>query len=146
MNRRIFLLTGAIFASALTAIAQQESSKLDVQVSYTGSGVVDQSHKVFIVLWDTPDFVNGDTAGPPIGVQAVASKSDVAHFDNLQKSPVYVSMIYDPSGKWDAASVPPPGSSVGLYSTEPGKPAPVKLDPGKTAKVSASFDDSQKMQ
>ncbi len=144
MDRRTFLILGAVFASV--AAAQTKSSKLDVQVTYTGPGTVDGSHKVYVVLWDTPDFIKGDSGGPPIGMKALTSKSDTAHFDDLQKGPVYVSMVYDPSGKWDAASPPPAGSSIGLYSTEPGVPAPVKLDPGKPTQVSASFDDSQKMQ
>lgn len=145
MNTRSFVLAGAVFLSALTAFAQQESSKLDVEVSYTGSGTVDESHKIFVVLWDTPDFMKGDSAGPPAGVQSVSSKSGVAHFDSLPKGPVYVSMVYDPSGKWDAASVPPSGCSVGLYATEPGKPEPIQLPAGKLTKVSASFDDSMKI-
>jgi hypothetical protein len=143
MNRRRFLFTGTAFM--LAASAQSTGSKLEVSVAYTGTGTVDEAHKVYVVLWDSPDFMKGDTGGPPIGVQGVASKSDVAHFDGLDKSTVYVSMVYDPSGKWDAASPPPSGSSVGLYSTEPGTPAPVKLDSGKTTKVSTSFDDSQKV-
>jgi hypothetical protein len=54
-------------------------------------------------------------------------------------------MVYDPSGKWDAASPPPSGSSLGFYATDPGKPAPVTVEPGKTTKISATFDDSFKM-
>lgn len=145
IDRRTFLLSGLTSGAALAVQSQSESSKLDVQVSYTGSGTVDESHKVYVVLWDTPEFTKGDSAGPPIGVKGVASKSDTVHFDDVSKSPVYVSMVYDPSGKWDAASPPPSGSSLGLYATEPGTPTPVKLDPGKITKVSASFDDSQKM-
>jgi hypothetical protein len=98
------------------------------------------------MLWDTPDFVTGNSSAAPIASTTIASKSDMAHFDDLQKNPVYLSMVYDPSGKWDAASPPPPGSSVGLYSTEPGVPAPIKLEPGKTTKISATLDDSFKMQ
>ena len=86
------------------------------------------------------------TGGPPMGVQGVTSKSDIADFTGLSKGPVYVSMVYDPSGKWDAASPPPSGSSIGLYAKEPGTPAPIHLEPGKATTVSASFDDSQKMQ
>ncbi len=145
MDRRGFFLYGALLASALTAAAQPSSSKLDVQLSYTGSGTVDDAHKLFVVIWDSPDFAKGGASEAPIAIQSVNSKSGVAHFDSLQKSPVYVSMVYDPSGKWDAASNPPAGSSLGLYSTEPGTPAAVKLDTAKTTKVSASFDDSEKM-
>jgi hypothetical protein len=56
MNRRNFLLFGMAFMFALKA-QQAQSSKLTVQVSYTGSGTVNESHKVYVVLWDTPDFV-----------------------------------------------------------------------------------------
>ncbi len=137
------MLCSIILGSALAAFA--ESSTLDVAVTYTGSGTVDESHKLYVAVWDSPDFMKGDSGGPPIAMKPVTSKSEVAHFDGLSKSPVYVSMLYDPSGKWDAASAPPSGSSVGLYSTEPGTPAPIKLEPGKTTKISASLDDSQKL-
>lgn len=143
LNRRHFVLTGVAFASALAA--EGESSKLDVTVSYTGPGKVDEAHKVYVALWDTPDFMKGDTGGPPIAMKGVTSKSDIAHFDSLSKGPVYVSLVYDPSGKWDAASTPPSGCSVGLYSTEPGTPAPITLEPGKTTKIAATLDDSQKL-
>ncbi len=141
--RKLNFLLGLVFITALGA--QTDTSKLDVQVSYTGSGTVDEGHKVFVVLWDTPDFVKGDANVPPVAIKTATSKSEVVHFEDLSKSPVYVSMVYDPTGKWDAASAPSSGSAVGLYSTEPGTPAPVKLDPHTTTKVSATFDDSQKM-
>ena len=120
MNRRNFFVSGV--ALGVAASAQTGNSKLNVSVTYTGSGTVDEAHKVYVVLWDSPDFVKGDAGGPPIGVQGVTSKSDVAHFEGLSKGPVYVSMVYDPSGKWDAASPPPSGSSIGLYAKEPGTP------------------------
>jgi len=63
MDRRSFLVSGTVFVSALATRAQTESSKLVVQVSYTGSGTVDGSHKVYVVLWDTPDFVKEDASG-----------------------------------------------------------------------------------
>ena len=75
----------------------------------------------------------------------VTSKSAVAEFTDLDKSPVYVGTIYDPTGKWDAQSAPPSGTSVGLYSTEPGVPAPVTLEDGKTTKISTTLDDSIKL-
>jgi hypothetical protein len=146
MNRRTFLVSSATLMLSMSARGADDASKLDVAVTYTGSGTVDESHKVYVVLWDSPDFMKGDAGGPPIGVQSVTAKSDVAHFDNLSKGPVYASMVYDPNGKWDAASPPPAGCSIGLYAKEPGTPTPIELNPGKTTKISASFDDSQKMQ
>jgi hypothetical protein len=145
MDRRNFLLSGTVFVSVLTAPAQDKNAKLEVQVSYTGSGTVDESHKVYVVLWDNPNFVTEEAGAPPIELKGVSSKSASVQFDDVQTNPVYVSMVYDPSGKWDAASPPPSGSSLGFYATEPGKPAPVKLEAGKTAKIPATFDDSFKM-
>jgi hypothetical protein len=145
MTRRTFVLSGAALVSALAAQAQTGSSKLIVQVSYTGSGKVDESHKVYVVLWDDPDFVKG-SAAMPIAAKSVTSKSAAAEFDNVEKNPVYVSMVYDPTGKWDAMSPPPTGSSLGLYGKEPGTPAPIQLQPGKTTTITATFDDSFKMQ
>jgi hypothetical protein len=146
MDRRSFLLSGTVFVSALTARAQDKNSKLEVQVTYKGSGAVDESHKVYVVLWDNPEFIKEGAGAPPIDIKGVSSKSAAVQFDGVQKSPVYVSMVYDPSGKWDAASAPPSGSSLGIYAKEPGTPAPVQIEAGKATKISASFDDSFKMQ
>jgi len=145
MDRRDFLLSGTVLVSTLTVGAQDKKSKLEVQVSYTGSGAVDESHKVYVVLWDNPNFITEEAGAPPIELKGVVSKSAAVQFSDVQASPVYVSMVYDPSGKWDATSPPPPGSSLGVYAIEPGKPAPIPLEPGKTAKISATFDDSYKM-
>jgi hypothetical protein len=145
MHRRDFLLSGVVFTSALTARAQDKSAKLEVQVSYTGSGEVDESHKVYVVLWDNPNFVTEEAGAPPIGLKGASSKSAPVQFDDIQANPVYVSMVYDPTGKWDAQSPPPSGSPLGLYATESGQPAPVKLETGKTTKITATFDDSFKM-
>ena len=145
MDRRNFLFSGAVFVSALTARAQDKSANLEVQVSYTGSGPVDESHKVYVVLWDNPNFVTEEAGAPPIDLKGVPSKSASVQFDGVQMNPVYVSMVYDPSGKWDAQSPPPAGSSLGFYAKEPGKPAPIKLEAGNTTKISATFDDSVKM-
>jgi hypothetical protein len=146
MDRRYFLLAGTVLVTVLTARSQDKNANhLEVQVSYTGSGAVDKSHKVYVVLWDNPNFVTEEAGAPPIGLQGVSSKSASVQFDDVQTNPVYVSMVYDPSGKWDAASPPPSGSSLGFYATEPGKPAPIKLEAAKTTKIAAPFDDSFKM-
>jgi hypothetical protein len=144
MKSRMFVFSGAALLLALAASAQTGSSKLVVQVSYTGSGTVDKSHKVYVVLWDKPDFVKG-TSEPPIGIESITSKSGTVEFRDVQASPVYVSMVYDSSGQWDAMSPPPPGSSLGLYGKEPETPDPVQLQSGKATTITAKFDDSSKM-
>jgi hypothetical protein len=144
-NRRSFIASVSFFAAATKASAGK-SSTLEVHVTYTGAGTVDEAHKLYVSLWDTPDFAKeGGSAVTPIAMKSVTAKSAVAEFTDLEKTPVYVGMVFDPTGKWDAQSPPPSGTSLGLYSTEPGVPAPVQLEPGKTMKIDATLDDSYKM-
>ena len=99
---------------------------------------------MYVAVWDTADFVKeGGASLKPIGAARIMSKSGATTFDNLQKSPVYISMAYDTSGKWtDPTADPPSGTSLGVYGKEPGVPAPIDIKPGKTTKVSAELDDS----
>jgi hypothetical protein len=151
MNRRLFLLSGTAGLSLFPVLAQTSSgskapgSTLEVHVNYTGAGSVDQAHKIYVVLWDSPDFVkpsSNDMA--PFAVATLSSKSGATNFKDIEKNPVYVSMAYDPTGNWQGDSQPPVGTSLGLYGKEPGVPAPVRLEPGKTTKISATLDDSFK--
>jgi hypothetical protein len=114
-----------------------------VQVNYTGSGTVDEGHKIYVALWDTPNFIRNE--GTPVAVKSTASNSGEVTFSGVAKSPVYVSTAFDPTGKWDAHSAPPAGSSLGMYSKSPGQPEPIALSAGQTAQVQISFDDSVKV-
>jgi len=137
---------GLLLGSPRTAVCQDSNagSKLQVHLNYAGAGTVDEKHKIYVVLWDSPDFVKGGGT-MPLAMEAASSKDGVVTFDDIKKTPVYVSAAYDPSGQWDAQSPPPEGSSLGLYSKTPGQPEPVDLKPGKTAKIELVFDDRVKM-
>ena len=136
MNRfvRCALVTMGLFAVLQTPAMSQETGKgrsVEVRLNYTGAGAVDEKHPLYIVLWDTAKFVEKGSQVPPIAVKAVRSKDGTAVFDNVGANPAYVSAAYDPTGKWDANSPPPSGSSLGLYATEDGKPKPVAVDSDK---------------
>ena len=139
MTRRLCVVLGILLATAI-AVAQAGRT-IQVEINYTGSGTVDGSHKIYVALWDYSDF-NG---GAPTDVQSLDSKSGTVTFQNVKTVPAYVSTAYDPSGKWDAQSPPPSGSSLGMYSVKPPTPAPIQVEPGKTAKVKLIFDDSTKV-
>lgn len=149
MKPSILAVSGVFFTLLLSArigLPQNAnaSTKLKVAVHYSGAGTVDQQHKIYVVLWDSPDFMKShDTV--PSAIQPTSSKNGVVTFDSVNKTPAYVSAAYDPSGQWDAQSPPPEGSSLGLYSKTPGTPEPVDLQPGKTILVQLPFDDSVKM-
>ena len=143
MKRTIFIC-GALLAAGWTISAQQERT-LQVQIHYTGSGTVDKDHKIYVALWDSADFTDGSV--PPVAVESTASKDGIVTFSDVQKVPAFASTAFDPSGQWDAQSGPPPtGSSLGMHSKAPPKPEPIEIAPGKTAKVTINFDDSQKVQ
>ena len=123
--------------------AQAGTRALKVKMHYTGSGTVDEKHKIFIVLFNSADFMQGNL--PPIATNTASSKEETVTFSDLSDSPVYAAVIYDPSGNYDGQSPPPAGSSTALYSKTPGVPEPITIDQGKTAEVVLAFNDSHKM-
>ena len=85
--------------------AQEKTAKgrtLKVKVHYTGSGTVDEKHKIMTFLFDSPDFVRGGVI--PFAVKDAASKDAALTFADVDRSPVYVSSVYDPSGGYDGQS------------------------------------------
>ncbi len=146
MTKYIYGAFGLILAGAMMLPSQERGSRtLHVNANYTGSGTVDSSHPIAVALWSSPSFTSESNA-MPIAVKVAKTKDGSVTFSGVSASPVYVSAAYDPSGKWDGTSGPPPtGSSLGMYSKEPGKPEPVRIESGKAASVTFSFDDSFKM-
>ncbi len=118
-------------------------AKIEVHMHYTGAGKVDEKHKIFVALWDSTDFMKGQAA--PVEMGTTSSKDGTVVFANVKKTPAYLTSLYDPKGEWDAASMPPDGSVVGMYSKNPGEPAPVEAKTGKTTTVEFTFDDTVTM-
>ena len=143
MSKLLRVTLGVLVLFAAPAAAQPSAVKRTIQVNatYTGSGTVNASHKIYVALWDAPDM----SGGPPAAVLSLDSKKGTVTFSDVQKVPAYVSVAYDPTGSWDAQSPPPSGSSLGMYSKAPPKPAPIDVAPGKTVKVSVTFNDSVKV-
>lgn len=139
-----FLLLSLLNAQT-PATGGKSGSTVQVHLDYTGSGTVDRNHVILVALWDSPDFVKpGSDVKAPFAEKILDLKSGTVKFEHVTQNPVYVSCAYDPTGNWKGGSEPPDGSSLGLYSTEPGVAAPVHLEPGKTAKLSIKLDDSFK--
>jgi hypothetical protein len=135
MTRRFWILFTAALAFA------QGGRTIEVNIVYTGAGKVDANHKIYVALWNSPGM-----DGTPADIQSLDSKTGTVVFKNVQTVPAYVTTAYDPTGKWDAQSPPPSGSSLGMYSSKPPTPGPVDVATGKTAKIKLTFNDSQKVQ
>lgn len=152
MTKYLSFVSAALVFGLMIAASQQPGRAQDknsgtrtikVRLNYTGSGAVDEKHRISVALWNSPDFMSGGGMPEALGL---ATSKDATVTITATTSPVYVSAAYDPSGNWDGQSGPPPaGSSLGLYSKTPGKPEPIEVSPGKTAEIELTFDDSVKM-
>lgn len=143
----ITLCAAALFALVmpLPQEAQEQGGSIRVQVHYTGKGKVDQSHKIYVALWDSTAFADRNANVIPVASKWVASKNGIVTFSDVKKIPAYVSCAYDPSGNWDGRSAPPDDASVGMYANAAMQPSPINAAPGKTETAEITFDDSIKM-
>jgi len=143
MSKRLWTTAGLFVLCAVCALAQASADKRTIQVDidYTGSGTVNASHKIYVALWDSSDM----SGGPPVAVLSLNSKKGTVTFSDVQRVPAFVSAAYDPTGNWDAQSPPPSGTSLGMYSKNPPNPQPIDVAPGKTVKVTITFDDAVKV-
>jgi|SRR5215831_4434443 len=143
MGKSFWTTIGLATFFTAAALAQTGADKRTIQVdiNYTGAGIVDANHKIYVALWETTDL----SSGPPAAVQSLASKKGRVTFSSVQKIPAYVSTAYDPTGGWEAQTPPPSGASLGMYSKKPPTPEPIDVAPGKTTTVAITFDDAVKV-
>lgn len=139
----LLTLAGARTYAAQDAKSVNNNRTLKVQLHYTGNGKVDEKHKIFVFVFDTPDFTHGDAA--PVDTHEAVGKDEEVTFSNVSQSPVYAALIYDPNGEYDGQSAPPSGVTVAMYSKTPGVPEPISIDSGKAVEVTIAFDDSHKL-
>ncbi len=149
MKKCIYLVLGVLMVGTLVRASNQDKPEsktrtLNVKLDYKGAGTVDDKHKIFVFVFDSPDFAQGGAF--PIASESATTKDGTVSFPDLSTTPVYVASAYDPSGSYDGESGPPPsGTSMGVYIKTPGKPEPVEIEAGKTVTIGLSFDDSTKM-
>ncbi len=142
------LFTAVFCCSQTSAWCQDQTTPpagrtLKVTVKYAGAGTVDDTHKLYLFIFDTPDIQSGPM---PIGASSTSKNESVVSIENLNVSPVYVAAVFDSSGTYDGMSAPPSGSPAAMYTKEqPGIATPIKIEPGQTGEIEFVFDDSFKM-
>jgi hypothetical protein len=151
MGKYLYTLWAALvllgLAGAWQGKAQDKASgvkTLKVKLHYSGAGTVDEKHKIFVFVFDSPDFVQRQDA-VPIANDSGTAKDAILTFSNVAASPVYLIAVYDPAGAYEGMSRPPAGSSLGIFAKTPGQVDPVSLEAGKIALVELAFDDTVKM-
>jgi hypothetical protein len=126
-------------AAASTAPAGEEQT-LDVFVTYSGKGDVSAKNEISIFLFTDPNITE---ASMPVAVGVVEENGGHFLFKNLPPL-VYIAVVYDDTGNYNRDAAPPPGTPVMLYGMATGG-APEGVKPGKDAKVTVKFDDSNRM-
>jgi hypothetical protein len=164
MNRKnaILLVLMTVFIFALTLVgltAAPANKKLKVKVNYTGAGIVDEKHKIYVMLFDANPFTaskledDSSAPTPPVPAegtshilrrQSASSKNGAITFTDLSISPVYAAAFFDKNGSYDGHSDPVSGSPMGVYGKAVDKAEPITLGAGKAAEVVLAFDDSIK--
>jgi hypothetical protein len=125
--------------SAASPAPASEEQTLDVTVTYSGKGDVSAKNEISIFLFTDPNITE---ASMPVAVGVVEENGGHFLFKNLP-AVVYIAVVYDDTGNYNRDTAPPPGTPVSLYGMAAGAPEGVKS--GKDAKVTVTFDDSNRM-
>ena len=122
---------------------QTQEGTMKLTVKYTGAdGPVDQTHKLLVFVFDTPDMTSGQVM--PIKFETLAENGGTLSM-GFTVSPVYVAAIYDKPGGYDFTAPPASGCPVTVYAKDGQGPAPITVEPGKTIEISMEFDDTIRM-
>jgi hypothetical protein len=113
---------------------------LTVTLRYTGQGDVDDTHRLWIWIFDTPDIGPGSM---PISEASLAKNGDSTTIEALGPDTVWIAVAYDQRGGSPGNVPPAPGSPVAIYAGADGRPTPVT--PGDGARADVTFDDSLRM-
>lgn len=128
----------AMVAAVPAAHVMAQADGIAVTVKYTGKGDVDDSHRLWIWLFDTPEIGAGSI---PVAELSLSKNGDTASFSGVAAKQVWIAVAFDEQGGFAGMAPPPSGSPVGVHSEGGGPPSPVT--PG--ARVTVTFDDSQRM-
>ncbi len=138
MIRRWFLISFVVFALAGLAAAQVHSLK--VKVKYEGPGEVNDQHRIWVFLFDNPNF--NQPGAMPIGMGSSDINGGEIDFSGLTASTVYLATMYDHNGNYLAMGPPTTGTPVGVYADAAG-PRGVNLPQDEMVEV--TFDDTFRM-
>jgi hypothetical protein len=112
-----------------------------VTVKYSGKGDVDDSHRLWVWLFDSPNI---GASSMPIAETSIDTNGGVATFDGISAPQVWIAAAYDVRGGFAGMAPPPSGSPASTYGIAAGG-APAPVTPGENGAVTLAFDDTFKM-
>ena len=131
---------------------------LKVKLNYTGTGTVDEKHRIYVMVFDANPYTASSLVdatsqptppAPSPGVSHIlrresgATRNATITFRELAVSPVFAMAFFDRSGTYNGHDDPASGSPMGGYGTSLDKLEPIELDSGKIVEITLSFDDSK---
>ncbi len=139
----ILLTVTALAYAPATASSLDDTLAGDVKVTvkYTGKGEVDDTHRLWIWLFDSPNIGPG---AMPISESSLTKNGDAATFKAVSAEQVWIAVAYDEKGGFAGSAPPPTGAPVMIYGAETG--AFTAVAPGDDAAVTVTFNDSMRMQ
>lgn len=139
---RALSLVLALLAASLPAAAAgaAEADSVTVTVTYTGKGSVDEGHRLWLWVFDTPDIGPG---AMPVGEESLKINGGSVTLRGLGDRPVWIVSAYDEAGGFAGMAPPPSGSPIGVYSADGRGPSPVS--PADGASVTVTFGDARRM-
>ncbi len=165
MKRQKAIIPAVMMAFGLVALAWTQVSAvaagarrtLKVKLNYTGTGTVDEKHKIYVLLFDANPFTastlvdstsQAEPPAPAAGVSHIVARQGTAGkvltFREVGISPVFAAAFFDKDGTYNGQSDMASGAPMGIYGKTPGQPEPIKIEEGKTAQIVLAFDDSSK--
>ena len=151
MMSQSFVRSGVVVAM-LSAVGVTVPSALDargpdaaagsvkVTVNYSGKGDVNDSHRLWVWLFDSPNI---GASSSPIAEMSLDKNGGTATFDAIGESEVWIAVAYDVNGNFGGNAPPPSGSPVSTYGMAKG--APASVSPGEKGAVTFAFADTVKM-
>ena len=139
----VLMATAAVHLStavAASAGARVAAGTVKVTLDYKGKGTVDDSHRLWVWLFATPDIGPGSM---PIAELSVDKNGAIATFDGISEERVWIAAAYDEKGSMSGSAPPPSGTPVGLYVGSDGTPRSVVT--GDSTVAVLTFDDSFRM-
>jgi hypothetical protein len=132
---------------------------LKAELNYTGVGVVDEKHKIYVLLFDTNPFTasslidSTSQPAPPAAAPGVShilvrkgagGKDATITFEKVSASSVYAIVFFDKNATYNGQPDTISGSPMGAYGKLPDKLDAIKIEPSQVAQLILTFDDSTK--
>lgn len=140
----LLLATALLVASpaprVVAAAPDSAAGTVSITVTYMGQGTVDDNHRLWIWLFDSPEIGPGSM---PIREAFVATSGASTTIEGLSDGPVWIAVAYDARGGSPGNQPPASGSPLGIHAGSDGRPAAVSTTSGVA--VTIRFDDSQRM-